>query len=142
MSQRLWVQHITTAKPFGPTRVSIDGCEYVDDFLNSLYGRTLLSIPQNTPITLFLPDGTTEIKPTDTINSLGNIGKDADAPLVVKATAVGKSSRLVTISVEASCRKYLDALAFKLSTYYVFKETSKLGATFGDFLSDSSFIVQ
>jgi hypothetical protein len=38
------------------------------------------------------------------------------------------------LSVEASCRKYLDALAFKLSTYYVFKEKSKLGATFGDVL--------
>lgn len=65
------------------------------------------------------------------------MGKDADAPLVVKTTAVGKSSRLVTtrkMSVEASCRKYLDALAFKLSTYYVFKEKSKLGTTFGDVL--------
>jgi hypothetical protein len=38
------------------------------------------------------------------------------------------------MSVEASCRKYLDALAFKLSTYYVFKEKSKPGATFGDVL--------
>ena len=28
----------------------------------------------------------------------------------------------------------MDALAFKLSTYYVFKEKSKLGATFGDVL--------
>ncbi|RKP22009.1 hypothetical protein ROZALSC1DRAFT_26593 [Rozella allomycis CSF55] len=38
------------------------------------------------------------------------------------------------MSAEASCTKYLVALAFKLSTYYVFKEKSKLGATFGDVL--------
>jgi aspartate aminotransferase-like enzyme len=38
------------------------------------------------------------------------------------------------MSVESSCRKYLVALAFKLSTYCVFKEKSKFGATFGDVL--------
>ena len=137
MSQKLWVAHATTAKTFGPTRVSIDGCQYVDDFLNTLYQRPLLSIPSKTPITLYQSDGTTEIRPTDTIKSLGDAGKDADAPLVVKTAAVGKSSRLVAtrkMSVEASCRKYLDALAFKLSTYYVFKRKSKAGATFGDVL--------
>jgi hypothetical protein len=136
-SHLLWVQHITIAKTFGPTKVSIEGCSDVDDFLNRLYEKPLLSIPQNTPITIYKSDGITEIIPTDTIKSLGNMGKDADAPLVVKTTAAGKSSRLVTtrkLSVEASYRNYLDAIAFKLSTYYVFKEKSKLGATFGDVL--------
>jgi hypothetical protein len=32
-SQKLWIQHQTTAKTYGPTRVSTNGCEYVDDFL-------------------------------------------------------------------------------------------------------------
>jgi hypothetical protein len=32
MSQKLWVAHDTPAKRFGPTRVSIQDCEYVDDF--------------------------------------------------------------------------------------------------------------
>ena len=136
MSQKLWVAHATPSKTFGPTRVSIDGCQYVDDFLKDI--KKEFETPGPTShLTLYQPDGNTEIKPTDTIKSLGDAGKDADAPLVVKTAAVGKSSRLVTtrkMSVEASCRKYLDALAFKLSTYYVFKRKSKAGATFGDVL--------
>jgi hypothetical protein len=97
MSQKLWVQYATTAKTF-IDKVSIQGCEDIADFLNTLYQRPLLSIPQNTPITLFqVKDGQEiEIRPTDTIKSLGDAGKDADAPLVVKTTAVRKSSRLVT----------------------------------------------
>ena len=92
--QKLWVQHITTAKTF-IDKVSIDGCEYVDDFLKEIKKEFEISGPSS-PLTLYTSDGTTEIKPTDTIQSLGNMGKDADAPLIVKATAVGKSSRLVT----------------------------------------------
>jgi hypothetical protein len=137
MSQKLWVQHITTAKTFGPTKVSIDGCEYVDDFLKEIKKEFEISGPSS-HLTLYKSDGITEIIPTDTIKSLGNMGKNADAPLVVKTSAAaGKSSRLVTtrkMSVEASYRNYLDAIAFKLSTYYVFKRKSKAGATFGDVL--------
>jgi hypothetical protein len=102
----------------------------------SIRNNPELAIPSKTPITLYQSDGTTEIKvgasPADYLE-----GNTDENPLIVKTTAVGKSSRLVTtrkLSVEASCRKYLDALAFKLSTYYVFKEKSKLGATFGDVL--------
>ena len=42
MFQKLWVLHITTAKTFGPTKVSIDGCEYVDDF-KGIIGLILLT---------------------------------------------------------------------------------------------------
>ena len=31
VSQKLWIAHETPVKRFGPTRVSIKGCEYVDD---------------------------------------------------------------------------------------------------------------
>jgi hypothetical protein len=137
MSQKLWVSYVTPAKTFGPTRVSIDGCEYVDDLLTEIKKESQLSIPSKTPITLFQPDGTTEIKPTDTIQSLVNMGKDADAPLVVKTTAVGKSNRLVTtrkMSVEASCRKYLNAIAKRLAEFYEFNYRFKSGATIGDVL--------
>jgi hypothetical protein len=96
MSQKLWVAHATTAKTFGPTKVSIEGCSDVDDFLKEIKKESQLAIPSKTPITLYQSDGTTEIKPTDTIQSLGNMGKDADAPLIVKTTAVRKSSRLMT----------------------------------------------
>jgi hypothetical protein len=84
MSQKLWVAHKTPAKTFGPTRVSIEGCEYVDDFLNSLYNRPLLAIPQNTPITLYNSDGTTEIdvgaSPADYME-----GNSRRNPLIVRS---------------------------------------------------------
>ena len=32
MSEKLWVAHQTPERTFGPTRVSIEGCEYVDEF--------------------------------------------------------------------------------------------------------------
>jgi hypothetical protein len=71
MSQKLWVQHITTAKIFGPTRVSIDGCEYVDDFLKDIKKESQLARPQNTPITLYTSDGETQID-LEIILSLSN----------------------------------------------------------------------
>ena len=88
MSQKIWVAHETPAKTFGPTRVSIDGCSDVDDFLEEIKKKSQLCIPSKTPITLYQPDGNTEIKPTDTINSIGNMGKDADAPLVVRSALI------------------------------------------------------
>ena len=136
-SQKLWVEHQTTEKTYGPTRITIEGCEYVDDFLNTLYQRPLLAIPQNTTITVYQPDGKTEIKPTATLESLGDAGKNGDAPLIVKTAAVTKSSRLVTtrkMSVEASCRKYLDAIAKRLAEFYEFNYRFKSGATIGDVL--------
>ena len=136
MSQKLWVQHKTPAKTYGPTRVSIDGCDYVDDFIKEIKKESQLAIPPNTPITLYQPDGTTEIKvgdsPADFLqgNSSGN-------PLTAKTVAVTKSSRVVTtrkMSVEASCRKYLDAIAKRLAEFYEFDYRFKSGATIGDVL--------
>jgi len=137
MSQKLWVSYVTPAKIFGPTKVSVDGCEDVDDSLKEIKREFAISVPAS-HLTLYqLKDGQeveidVEVSPSLLVE--GNARRNA---LIVKTAAVGKSSRLVTtrkMSVEASCRKYLDALAFKLSTYYVFKEKSKLGATFGDVL--------
>jgi hypothetical protein len=122
----------TTAKTF-IDKVSIQGCSDVDDFLKEIKKESQLAIPQNT---LYKSDTTTEID-VEVNPSLIVGGNSRGNPRIVKTTAIGKTSCLVTtrkISVEASCRKYLDALAFKLSTYYVFKEKSKLGATFGDVL--------
>ena len=86
MLQKLWVAHKTDAKKYGPVKVSFEGCDDVDDFLKRLYTTPLLAISQNTPITLYQPNGTTEIGPTDTITSLGNAGQDGGTPLVVKTT--------------------------------------------------------
>ena len=88
MPQKLWVEHQIDGKKYGPTRVPIEECDYVDDFLNRLYTRPLLAIPPNVPITLYKSDGTTPIKPTDTVESLREDGKDGNAPLVVKSTSL------------------------------------------------------
>ena len=80
----LWVQHIAPAKTFGPTRVSIHGCSDVDDFLNRLYEKHLLSIPQNTPITLYRSDGITEIRVGDSPADYLEGNTDGN-PLIVKA---------------------------------------------------------
>jgi hypothetical protein len=95
MSQKLWVSYVTPAKTFGPTKVSIDGCSDVDDLLNTLYEKPLLSIPSKTPITLYKSDGTTEID-VEVSPSLLVEGNSRRNALIVKTTAVGKSSRLMT----------------------------------------------
>jgi len=41
MSKKLWIAHQTAEKIFGPTRVSFDGCEYVDDFKGIFYNILL-----------------------------------------------------------------------------------------------------
>lgn len=44
MSQKLWVEYKMAEKTFGPTRVSIDGFEYVDDFLREIKMEFALSV--------------------------------------------------------------------------------------------------
>ncbi|KAJ2992248.1 hypothetical protein HDV02_003179 [Globomyces sp. JEL0801] len=83
-SQKLWIAYETPEMTYGPTRVSIDGCDYVAHLLNKLYEGPLLGIPKDFPVTLYQPDGKTYIKTTVTLKSLQDVGKDADAPLIVK----------------------------------------------------------
>jgi hypothetical protein len=83
MSQKLWVQHNITGKSFGPTKVSIAGCSDVDDFIKEVKKESQLAIPQNTPITLYHPDGTTEIKVGDSPSDYLEGNTDGN-PLIVK----------------------------------------------------------
>ncbi len=87
MSQKLWVSYVTPAKTF-IDKVSIHQCEDVADLLKEIKKESQLSIPSKTPITLYKSDGTTEIKPTHTIKSLGNMGKDSEAPLIVRSALI------------------------------------------------------
>jgi hypothetical protein len=133
-SQYLWVQHQSFID-----LVSTEGCTYIAQFLDAIRQRPQLAIPKDSAISLYqVKDGQeVEIKPTDTLKSLQDAGKDGGAPLIVKTAAVTKSSRLVTtrkMSVEASCRKYLDAIAMKLSSFYEFDYRYKEGPTIGDVL--------
>ena len=46
-----------------------------------------------------------------------------------------RQERYKKMSVEASCRKYLDALALRLSSYYEFNHRHESGTTIGDVLA-------
>ena len=92
MSKKLWVAYEAPEETFGPTRVSIEGCEYVDDFLKEIKKESQLAIPQNTPISLYKSDGTTEIDVGDSPADHSD-GNSRHNPLVVKAfVAMSNSS--------------------------------------------------
>jgi hypothetical protein len=92
MSQKLWVAHETPAKTF-IDKVSIEDCEYVDDFLKEIRNNPELAIPSKSPLTLFQPDGK-EIdvgdSPADFVN-----GNSRAAPLIVKSFALGTGATSV-----------------------------------------------
>ena len=44
MSQNVWVAHDAHAKTFGPTKVSIEGCEYVDDLQGIIVHQLIQSL--------------------------------------------------------------------------------------------------
>ena len=101
MSKKLWIAYQTLAKRFGPTRVSIEGCEYVDDlkgiienityFIVAVRNNPELAIPQNTPITLYQSDGTTEIDVGDS-PSLFVDGNSRNNPLIVRIVEIAEES--------------------------------------------------
>jgi hypothetical protein len=135
MSTKVWVEHKTPARNYGPTKITIDGLTDVDDFLKEIKKEFSNALAAS-HLTLYQPDGTTEIDVGDS-PSLLVAGNSRTNPLVVKTTAVSKSSRQVTtrkMSVEASCRKYLDAIAKRLAEFYEFDYRFKSGATIGDVL--------
>ncbi|KAI3648625.1 hypothetical protein MP228_006479 [Amoeboaphelidium protococcarum] len=136
MSQKIWVQHKTASKTYGPTKITIDGLNDVDDLIKEIRKETQLNIPQNTLITVYQADGKTEFDVGDSpFKQLeGNSGLN---PLTVQTASVLASSRQVTtrrMSVDASCRKYLDAIAKRLAEFYDFSYRFTSGATIGDVL--------
>ena len=58
--QKLWVAYVTSKRTFGPSRVSTQGCEYVDDLLDKLKEKFDIPGPPS-HLTLYQPDGVTEI---------------------------------------------------------------------------------
>jgi hypothetical protein len=126
------------------TKVSTEGCSDVDDFLRAIRASPQLPIG-NGIITLFQPDGTTEIDPETPVTDLKEIPWK---PMVVTVDELpipgptGSSKKQLSykgMSTEASCRKYLDALARQLALYYDFKwgkddEKRNGYPTFGDVL--------
>ncbi|KAI3636362.1 hypothetical protein MIR68_005714 [Amoeboaphelidium protococcarum] len=136
MSQKIWVQHKTASKTYGPTKITIDGLNDVDDLIKDIKRETQLNIPRNALITVYQADGKTKIDVRDSpFKHLE--GNSRLNPLFVQTALVLASSRQVTIrrtSVEASCRKYLDAIAKRLADFYDFSYRFTSGATIGDVL--------
>ena len=99
MSRKLWIAYETPAKRF-IDKVSIEGCEYVDDFLEEIKKKFEISGPAS-QLTLYKSDGTTEIdvgdSPADYLEA--NSGHN---PLIVKAfVAISDSSSETSLERKA-----------------------------------------
>jgi hypothetical protein len=126
-------------------KVSTEGCADVSEFKDAIKNKLphLLNGYDAAQLTLFQPDGTTEIDPETLVTDLKEIHWK---PMVVTVEelpvqpAAGSTRKQLTykgLGVEASCRKYFDALARKLALFYRFKwgpEDDNGYPTFGDVL--------
>ena len=126
-------------------KVSTEGCSDVADFraaIKAQFPKQLNGYEAN-ELVLFQPDGTTEIDPGETIAKLNEFNVGPWTPLVVTVeksptpAPLGSSKKQLTykgMSTEASCRKYLDALAIEIYFDYDFPKTYKK-PTMGDVLA-------
>jgi hypothetical protein len=123
-------------------QVSSTNCTYVDDFKDAIKNKLphLLNGYDAAQLTLFQPDGTTEIDPETLVTDLKEIPWK---PMVVTVEELptpapsGSSKKQLTykgMSTEASCRKYLDALAIEIYFDYDFSKIYKK-PTMGDVLA-------
>ena len=114
------------------SHVSTDGCTYVDDFKSAIKSKfsPLLDSFAAAQLTLFQPDKTTEIDSGEFIEKLNEFSVGPWNTLVVTVlelpipARIGSSKKQRTykgLGVEASCRKYFDALARKLALFYDFQ---------------------
>ncbi len=102
-SQKLWVQHQTTAKTYGPTQIPIKDCPLVDDFLKEIKKEFEIPGPACGITLSQLKDGhEVEIKPSATLQSLGNAGKDGDAPLIVIANGSAREISEIRVTQNLS----------------------------------------
>ena len=126
-------------------KVSTKDCQDVDDFKEAIKNAfsPLLDSYNSAQLTLYQPNGETEIYPQTPIDQLKEVPWK---PMIVKvnkltiqmpAASSSKQKRYKGLSVESTCRKYFDALARALSLYYKFNWGEKDEndyPTFGDVL--------
>ena len=132
---KLWVKY----KNNNSTQVSTEECRNVDDFLEACKKKLSPLLDSYAPAQLSLSttDGGIPLQPDDDIPAQ-NTAKNS---LFITATDTSphlkayRQQRYKTMSVEASCRKYLDAIALKLAGYYGFDYKYKGGPTIGDVLT-------
>ena len=87
MSEKLWVEYKTDKKT-SISKVSIKGCEDVDDFIEKIKSHTQFSSIKDSEITLHGPSGTA-IRPIEPISVLLP-GNSAESPLRVKVSDYSK----------------------------------------------------
>jgi hypothetical protein len=125
--------------------VSTERCSDVGDYkgaIKTVFSRSLDSY-STVQLTLFQPDGITEIDPGEAITKLNEFNVGPWTPLVVTVDELpipgptGSSKRhrhYKRMSTEESCRKYLDAVAKELFQSYDF-DTVYSTPTMGDLLA-------
>ena len=126
---KLWVK----CKNNNAVKVSTEDCQDVDDFLKACKKElsSKLGSYDVDQLCLSTTDGGTPLQPDDDIPAQNT----AKNPLFITATDTSphlkayRQQRYKTMSVEASCRKYLDAIALKLAGYYEFDYKYKGGPT-------------
>jgi hypothetical protein len=123
-------------------QVSTDGCSNVSDFRGAIKSKFSPLLDSYAPhhLTLFQPDGTSQIDPETPVTDLKEIPWK---PMVVTVeelpipAPIGSSKKQLTykgMSTEASCRKYLDAIANEIFVIYDFDKAYKK-PTMGDLLA-------
>jgi hypothetical protein len=138
---KLWIKFKTN----NAVKVSTEECQDVDDFLEACKKKlsSKLGSYDVDQLTLLQPDGTTQIDPGEVIEKLNEFAVGPWNPLVVTVATpapISSPKKQLTykgLDVEASCRKYFDALARKLALFYDFKwgpEDDNDYPTFGDVL--------
>jgi hypothetical protein len=134
---KLWVKY----KNNNSIKVSTEDCQDVDDFLKVCKKElsSKLGSYDVDQLSLSTTNGGTPLQPGYFLNQIPQ--NTDDNPLFITATATSphlkayRQQRYKTMSVEASCRKYLDAIALKLAGYYEFNYRYKGGPTIGDVLT-------
>ncbi|KAJ2991735.1 hypothetical protein HDV02_003508 [Globomyces sp. JEL0801] len=127
------------------SQASTDSCTYVDDFRGAIKSKfsPLLDSYSTAQLTLLQPDGKTKIDPGEVIEKLNEFAVGPWSPLVVTVeelpipAPIGSSKKQLTykgMSTEASCRKYLDAIANEIFVIYDFDKAYKK-PTMGDLLA-------
>ena len=137
-----FVKLVLGNQPFSPTQVSTEGCTTVDNFKGAIKSKLSPELDSyaHHHIILCQPDGITEIHPATAVQDLTEIPWK---PMVVTVlelpipAPIGSSKKQLTykgMSTEASCRKYLDAIANEIFVIYDFDKAYKK-PTMGDLLA-------
>jgi hypothetical protein len=118
-------------------KVKTDGCRDVDDFRDCIKACFPKHLKHFAPyeLHLFDPEGSTEIDPQ---TPMGDLLEIPGKPMVVTVSELPRCPRrqqqYKRLSTAASCRKYLDALAAKISKEYDFY-CKQRNPTIGDVLA-------